>query len=270
MTDPRGLFFTSIPKSGKNLIYSFLEELAYQRPAISREKALWHLEAPWLAAAGRHCTYALPPVPREQRSGLPDAFREFLVAATALPARQVLHHHFPYSRELAGGLHAAGVPVVFVARDPRDLLLSMADYILIQKKPAHLAGKYALLDRRTLIARLWEGDEELISLTDYFAAFAGWRNAPGVISLSFESLVGEAGGGDDGEQRTTLGKLAAALGADEGSAFERACAKTFNRRAGTFFKGRRGRWREEKEVAVLAVLQSPAMQVLAVKWGYVD
>jgi hypothetical protein len=270
MTDARGLFFTSIPKGGKNLIYSFLDELGYARPAIPREKALWHLEAPWLAAAQRHCTYALPPVPREQEAGLPGAFRDFLGAVTALRPREVLHHHFPHGQELAAGLRAAGVPVVFVARDPRDLLLSMADYILVQKKPVHLAGKYEQLDRRSLIVRLWTGDEELISLPNYFAAFAAWRETPGVIPLNFESLVGEAGGGNREEQTGALQKLAVALGSIDGPTFKRACGRTFNRGAGTFFKGRRGRWREETEPEVLAVLQSPSMQALAVKWGYVD
>jgi hypothetical protein len=270
MIEPKGLFFTSIPKGGKNLIYSFLEELSYIRPPVAREKPLWYVEAPWLAAAGRHCTYALPSVPSELRPDLKASFAEFLGVATSLKPRQILHHHFPHCPELAGSLRSAGVPVVFVTRDPRDLLLSMADYILVQNKPTHLAVKYQQLNRRDLIARLWAGDEELISLSDYFAAFFGWRAAPGVITLNFESLIGEAGGGERETQRAALRMLVDALGPVKDVAFDRACARTFNRGAGTFFKGRRGRWREENEAEILAILNSPAMRALARGWGYTE
>jgi len=270
MSDTNGLFFTSIPKAGKNLIYSFLSELGYKRAPIPRDPALWLVEKPWLEQVKRRCTYALPPMPAELATGLDEAFEVFIKAVTRLGGREVLHHHFPYGRALAERLHSAGVPVVFVTRDPRDLLLSMADYILVQKKPAHLAANYAELDRRSLIARLWSGDDELISLADYFAAFSGWRQAPGVITLHFEALIGEAGGGSQAEQARALKALVTGLGDVDDLVFQRACLKTFNRGAGTFYKGRRGRWREETDLEVLSLLQAPAMRSLAATWGYVD
>ncbi|HND61298.1 MAG TPA: sulfotransferase domain-containing protein [Opitutaceae bacterium] len=266
-TPLRGLFFTSIPKAGKNLIYSFLNELGYGRPAIPREGAVWSAERPMLAASGRRCTYALPP-PAEDAATIDGQASRFADQVATLGDRQVVHHHVPFSAGLASRLAAAGVPVVFVYRDPRDVLLSMADYILNQGSPAHLAGRFAGRSRAELVQVLWAGDDLLVPLAAYIDAFDGWRTDPRTVSVRFEDLIGERGGGTAEIQSAALRRIAGQLGAVTPAALARAQAKTFNPKAGTFFKGQAGRWREETEPAVRAVLHANQMMELATRWGY--
>ena len=266
-TPLRGLFFTSIPKAGKNLIYSFLGEFGYARPKVDREGAVWSAERPMLAACGRRCTYALPP-PAHDAATVDSQATRFADQVAALGDRQVVHHHVPFSAGLAARLAAAGVPVVFVYRDPRDVLLSMADYILNQGSPVHLAGRFAGRSRAELVQVLWTGDDLLVPLAAYIDAFAGWRTDPRTISVRFEDLIGERGGGTAEIQSAALRRIAGQLGAVTPAALARAQAKTFNPKAGTFFKGQAGRWREETEPAVMDVLQRPEMRALAERWGY--
>lgn len=264
----RALFFTSIPKAGKNLVYSFLGELGYVRPEIAREAAVWWTEREWLHRAGRQCTYALPPPVGQDEGNLESACRSFLSQLVGCGPRQVVHHHIAFNEAFAGEIRRAKMPAVFLCRDPRDVLLSMADYILVQRKPLHLAGRFAALGRSDLVTRLWNGDEYLVGLPDYFAAFARWRTAPGVLALRFEEVVGEAGGGTASEQQAALRRLAQELGLTNESRLARACAATFNPRAGTFYKGRAGRWREETDDRIAGLLKSRGMTKLAEDWGY--
>jgi sulfotransferase 6B1 len=267
VSDLRGLLFTSIPKAGKNIIYSFFHELGYSRLGVERDLALSAAEEPWLRQAHRAETYALP-AQSGSRSVVEHGLKTFLQAVSVIKDREIIHHHFPYTPGLATPLQAAGVPVVFVYRDPRDVLVSMADYILVQKKPMHLAEKYRGLERVALVERLWTGDGELVSLPTYFEMFAGWRNAAGVISARFEALIGEKGGGSSSVQRDVFAAITQKLGDLSAPFAERACRAAFNPRAGTYYKGRIGRWNDETDPSIVAILTGREMTELAVQWGY--
>lgn len=264
----RPLFFTSVPKAGKNLIYTFLGTWDYQRADLPREAALAAAEAPWLAQTGHRATYALGADNPHRGDHVTKPLQEFLDGAAALPEKSVTHHHFPHVGSLAERLRGTNLAVVFVYRDPRDILLSMADYILNQSKPAHLAKTLGGLGRPKLVERLWQGDRELLPFPDYLGMFAGWREEPGVLGLRFESLIGESGGGTSAEQTVAVEALAASLRLPKGTKLAQAQARIFNARAGTFFKGQAGRWRYESAPEIRAILASSAMSRLTRDWDY--
>ena len=267
-TSDRGLFFTSIPKAGKNLVYSFLAELGVQRATIERERAVWAAESGHLAAAGREFTYALGAPAMGLRPMLPLALEQFSEAAAVMAPGVVIHHHFPFEPSLYTCLAQAGVPIIFVYRDPRDTLLSMADYILVQRKPGHLVAHFAAAERDELVERLWTGDDRLLGFGLYFQAFWSWAQSPGVTAFRFEDLVGESGKGSGIAQTEALRQLAALVPPVSESIFRDAQARTFNRKAGTFYKGVAGRWREETGPRIKNVLFSGGMRDLVLLFGF--
>lgn len=262
----RGVFFTSIPKAGKNLIYTFAGALAIGRSDIPREDAVWAVEEAHLRRARRTCTYALPPCP--QPADLAAGFNRFVTSLDRLLPGTILHHHFAFDARLADALQRAQIPIVFLRRDPRDILVSMADYILAQGKPAHLATRYAGLSRPEIIEHLWTGDQELMGFADYVETFRPWTQAAGVEGFAFEDLIGERGGGGAARQRAALERLAGVFQIGDLARFERACSATYNSRAGTFFKGLAGRWTLETDLEIAGILRSPAMSTVAAAWGY--
>lgn len=264
----RPLFFTSVPKAGKNLIYTFLGAWEYRRTDLSREAALAAAEAPWLARSGHRSTYALGSDDPHRLASAKEALQDFLQRTAALSGKSVIHHHFPHTPEIADRLKGTDLAVVFVYRDPRDILLSMADYILNQSKPAHLAQALGKMCRQNLIERLWQGDELLLPFPDYLGMFAGWRDEPGVLGLRFESLIGENGGGTRNEQSIAVASLAEKLRLPVGSKLEQAQGRIFNRNAGTFFMGQANRWRRETDPAIRTLLASTSMCRLAREWDY--
>ncbi len=265
-TSPR-LFFTSVPKAGKNLVYSFLAAVGFQRHGLRREPAIHFCEQPWFGSS--RCTYALPAPEPGEAERLPQEWKRFLAGLDDFPAGQAHHHHFPFHAGLASALDARGVPKALLIRDPRDILVSMADYLLVQAKPAHLAARFAGLERPALIERLFTGDDVLVPFCDYLASFEGWRRDPGTLTLRFEDLVGARGGGDDSWQSAAFTRLARHAGMEENPALvQHGAERAFNPKAGTFFRSRIGRWREEGQSSVQAVLSAPDLRAWVGRWGY--
>ena len=260
------LFFTSIPKAGKNLIYSFINELGYQRDVQVREQVVRLAEQPWLDQAGASMSYALGPFAAS--AIFPQAISNYMEGINSggdLPI--VGHHHFPYSQEFTRFLNPSKIVAAFVYRDPRDVLLSMADYILNQHKPAHLAEQWGREDRDVLVEKIWQGQDGLLSLPEYYKCFAAWRDVPDVVEMRFESLVGERGGGAALLQRTSFQSLYSALGGEDDVEFDRALARAYNPDAGTYFKGRLNRWKEEGG-KITQLLGCKEMASLVQEWGY--
>ncbi len=261
------LFFTSVPKAGKNLIYSFLAAVGFERHGLRREPAIHFCEAPWFGASRR--TYASPPLEPGEENRLAEAWTRFLAGLADFPAGQAHHHHYPFQAELAAALARRRVPKTLLIRDPRDILVSMADYLLVQSKPSHLAARFAGWPRPALIERLFTGDAALAPFCDYLASFEGWRQDGGTLTLRFEDLVGDRGGGDGDRQIAAFTRLARHAGMEENPALiQHGAAYAFNPKAGTFFRSRAGRWREENEPSVRALLAAPGLRALAARWGY--
>lgn len=257
----RPVFFSSIPKCGKNLVYSFFNTLGYHRHVWrNNPSAMLHH-----ARFGRD-TYAFAapaPYSAEQLREAPDVIgRELGLAGGGGPV--IGHLHLMDDVDPSHFLRAAGFQQLFVYRDPRDTLVSMLNYARVQGHPEHVARRLAGLSDEDALIFLLEGAHDLAPFAEYFDAHRGWLDRRDVLSLRFEDLIGVSGGGDEAAQRKAVGQLAALIDvpADD-PRIDAARMRTFNRHAGTFHRGQIGAWRESFTPKVESAYQALAAQRLA-------
>jgi hypothetical protein len=179
---------------------------------------------------------------------------------------QVLLAHLPFDPSSPELLEREGVKALFVVRDPRDIVVSLAHYIGARgDHPLHSA--YAGRDVRARIELAILGDSEARppapSIESLLAGFAGWLES-GALVVRFEDLVGERGGGDAGAQARTVDAVYAHLGLESSPEL---AARTFSDLSPTFRKGSIGQWREHFDPELEALLEREAGRWMEV-YGY--
>ena len=239
MTSGGRVLFTSIPKCGKNLIYSFMGALGWIPAPISAEVGAASYASDESGVLPR-ASYGYPaPDAAATPAEAANTVRAELAAA---PPGTVVHGHLAYSPALVAAARAEGASVVFVYRDPADAVLSAAAYARYRHLPPHIWNRLGHLDFDELLIALIGGHDNVLSLAEMYAAFQGWRHEPDVLALRFEDLVGTQGGGSATAQQATLESLTRHIGwygsQDE---LRSAIERTFNPAAGTFFRGQIGR-----------------------------
>jgi len=168
---------------------------------------------------------------------------------------EVLYGHYPYAPQDAETLKRCGARVVLMLRDPRDVAVSLAHYILKQGD-AHRLGPYFRdrlpdFDARLMacIRGVTAGESGaksgLEDLGTRFRSFLGWAREDGALLCRFEELVGARGGGSDEVQRKALGDLYRFAGLpSSGAMVEEAALQLYSTHSTTFRKGVVGDWRE--------------------------
>jgi hypothetical protein len=133
-------------------------------------------------------------------------------------------------------------------RDPRDVLLSMVDF-LVGSEPSQL-GAFPDHHVYAAILRSVETVEERLTIALTDPAFPGvdafvraqWLlRHPRVCQVSFEELIGVSGGGSAARQSTAVARMASFLGVD--ADVRTIAGRIFNDKAHTFHRGQIGRWR---------------------------
>jgi hypothetical protein len=208
----RPLFLISIPKSGTHLIYELVRAFGYhtggEPPEFPNGQTWYHVEY-----QNSHTAAA-----------------DFFVDTIRRAPFGNRHHRFISS------------PAIFVYRHPLDVLVSEAHYYHLDGKTA-FAGWFEGLDFRARAGRLLNENHLLGSLRERTAKFLPWLDFPNVIGVSFEELVGEAGGGIDREQQDLIWSLQLKLQVP-GDPREIA-ATVFNTQAATFRAGQIGAYKRE-------------------------
>jgi sulfotransferase 6B1 len=108
----------------------------------------------------------------------------------------------------------------------------------------------------------------LESMAERLDAYLGWLDAPGVLAVRFEDLVGARGGGDVDRQRALIRDIGAHVGrslsADDA---ERIASVVWSPSSSTFRRGAMGDWRRHFTDDHTALVKSTAgRQLLAM--GY--
>jgi hypothetical protein len=168
-----------------------------------------------------------------------------------------LHQFDPHQIDdgfLSEWLDTGSPRIVFNYRDPRDVLLSMVNFLSSETTGRgvghftdHRLYSGILRDAGSLRERL------TIALTD--PCFPGadaferglWMlRHPAVCKVSFEELVGPQGGGSRERQRAAVARIAGFLGAEAAPGHDPVAVadELFNDRAYSFHRGRIGAWRE--------------------------
>ncbi len=170
-----------------------------------------------------------------------------------LPAGAAVTAHLVHRPDYVEALAGLDLALFLVLRDPRDVALSLAEYI--PTLPAHYLHEVFLQlpfeQRLTACIRGlaeprpdWDS-AALHDVAALFGQFLPWAREPGACCLRFEDLVGEAGGGDPGRQRDALRRVARALDVplDE-AALSTVARGIFDRASPTFRSGEIGGWRQ--------------------------
>ncbi len=261
------VFVTGVWKSGNHLAYSALNEMGIPGPFNGIAAHLLFGRYAWakriLRGSKGHEDAA--------QVGLEtDAYvnRRYIGRQVRQLSGRIMGGHAAYSPELEAVLREGEARMICIRRDPRDILISFADWIG-GRPDFYMHGDFAPLSREARVAFLLRGGQTAAGPLLPFAAILdrglGWRQAPGVLQVSFEDLVGPAGGGDAAAQTAALAAIHAHVAAPV--PLSDVDASAIYGGSLTFNKGRSRRWRELDDAALVAEIETTLAPQLG-PWGY--
>jgi hypothetical protein len=208
----RPLFLISIPKAGTHLLYELAKGFGYAEGIVTNSAAV--RPGQW------YCI--------EYSNSHTSARHFFIDSVRENPFGNRAH---PFMRS----------PAIFMYRNPRDILVSEANYYH-KDGNSPFAAYLARFSPKERLLRLIDDPWLLGNFRDRMAEFVPWLDLPNVIPVSFEELVGPSGGGDAVMQRRLIWSLQLKLQIPgDPAAF---AAQVFNRASPTFFAGKIGAWHE--------------------------
>jgi hypothetical protein len=255
------IFLNSIPKSGTHLLMQALDEMDGIRPTGV------HLQKAKVVRDGSE------PVERSRDIAWDKV--EKVLRRNARPG-QYMSAHIWAQPELFEQLTTNGYSILFMIRDPRDVVVSQAAYVKrLRRHPDHERFSRALesdQDRYRAIIEGYGADESGpvgVSLAERLEGFAPWLDHPDVLTCRFEDLIGPSGGGSRDVQTATLRKVAAAIGAPlDAAEAEALSGQVWSPRSATFNKGRIGGWRESFDDRTRELFDTVVGRELMDKYGY--
>jgi hypothetical protein len=158
----------------------------------------------------------------------------------AIDNGQFITAHVPYSHKLDCYLDKIGFKVIYIVRDPRDVLVSLYNFHLKNFKPYSKVLKS--IPTEAGINRIYEGMEtkgaRLSPLPHRVRNSLGWFNSKNVLAIKFEALIGEKGGGSKELQLQTIQDILSFLSIDTANLAQEIQHKVFDTEAQTFNKGK--------------------------------
>jgi hypothetical protein len=233
-TGPK-VFLNSIPKAGTHLATLELEKLGVRTSGIHVKTREVNLEA-------RNNEPKL-----EFRADLA-TFDRF---ARKMRPGQYLTGHTPWDPALLDYLEANGLRSIIMVRDPRALLVSEHHYIMGLKRHYLHDQLASLPDEVSRLRLLLHGSKDpfVRGIRRKLERFLPWVQHPDVLTICFENLVGQSGGGSIDARLATLKEISGFLPVGHDELDELAEAPT--RRTATFRKGRVDGWRDELPQCIL-------------------
>lgn len=255
MTPP--FFLTTIPKSGTHLLTRFFQLDDLERLPFGERDLVHGID---LLFFHEHHTADYE---RAKKASLDEEHRaatraHYLAAlqrsfGCLLDMRPGFYafFHVPFDRAVYHCVRAAGMPIVFLTRDPRDVAVSLTHHIL--KRPG--TPKFETIKRLPTGEERYEavisgfsaqeeGRASFLPLAYLFERYEGWLSAPDVLLLRYEDIIGPNGGGDRDAQYEAYERLADHIGlsvpADE---LRRRVDLIYDPDAPYFISGKTGHWR---------------------------
>lgn len=264
------LFLNSVPKAGAHLAEKALAELGYRRgqgplgssTVFGRQQFVKSVQRrPWVTAD-------VVLVGIEVVAPVTAAWLRRRLSSVA--PGQYLRGHVQHSGAFAALLDELDYRVLHVVRDPRDVVVSHAHYMLARPRhPFHrfyqeLGGWSERL--AFSISGGWiPGSGYLVSIAERYRLMEPWKTHPGALTIRFEDLVGERGGGSEASQEESLQRISELIGATDVDVA--AIADAIFGDSSTFRKGRIGGWRESFDSGHHEIFDRIAGDLL-LRWGY--
>jgi hypothetical protein len=179
--------------------------------------------------------------------------------------------HIPFDEGYPEVLGRTKTTALFMIRDPRDIAVSEAHYVVRHPEHPYHRRFAEVPDIRGRIALAIDGDHVigLESIVDRLDRYEGWLRGPTLV-VRFEDLVGPDGGGDLDRQRQLVEAIYRHLGVDARSELvEHACSRLFSSDSPTFHKGAIGGWRTQFDDELLEHFRTTVGD-LAEHYGYLD
>lgn len=181
-----------------------------------------------------------------------------------------LRGHVQHSETFAALLEERGFRLLHLVRDPRDVVVSHAHYV--RDRPRHVfhafyrdLGSWEEQLAFSIRGGRVPGVGRLLSVAERYRSMEGWEGYPDALTLRFEHLVGEAGGGGESEQRRSLLRLARWMDRAPEAA-EALVGRVFGS-SSTFRRGQVGGWREAFSARHRELFTEIGGEVLE-RWGY--
>ena len=222
-------------------------------------------------------TLDLVPFLRYQGTLAMDSRKEAIRRIENLTPGGVLSSHHARDSELDNLIDHCGIKVLFIIRDPRDVSVSL--YYWIEKTQYHHFHN-TFIDLPNKDERLMkiitgfepentDGSKQgIVSIDYHFRRRLSWMENPRYLTVRFENLIGQSGGGDMNNQLSTLKSIQQFL---EIKLLDRDYKyiqdNIFSRRTATFRRGLIGSWKEEFSDAHKAAFKEFAGDLL-IDLGY--
>lgn len=262
------VFVTGVWKSGNHLVYSALNQLGVEGPFNG-------IAANLLFGRGQT-------IKRIIRGSLPMTCGIDIGLETGARIRpgylrktlrrlhgRIVGGHAAYSDEFMFLLRDEGARIISIRRDPRDVLISFADWI--GERPDYFMYQdFVDLNREERVVRLLRGGPgsgyTLVPFTEVLRRARPWLKVElGILPVAFEDLVGPMGGGTQSRQLAVLDALCSHLELTPPAEPEWATRIYGGSR--TFNEGRVGRWRELGSNDLKDEIKERLGESL-VSWGY--
>lgn len=263
------VFVTGVWKSGNHLAYSAINALGIPGPFNGISAHLLFGRYAW---AKRFLRKGKTRGPSIQVGLETDALvdRSYIEKQIKRLEGKILGGHAAYSVQLEDALIGAGARIVCIRRDPRDILVSFADWI--ESRPDfYLHQMFNGLSREDRVRRLLKGGNGngfvLLPFSTVLSRAQGWMQSEAALQVSFERLIGEKGGGSADRQSEDLKAIHTHIAAP--ISFEKVPIDSIYGGSLTFNKGRSQRWRELQDAALIDQMQEELDPFLKL-WGYAN
>lgn len=159
---------------------------------------------------------------------------------------QVIASHLRFDAAFPDVVDRRHVPAVFLVRDPRDLVISQANYVA--RRSDHrfnpLFAERAGSRERLELAIVGDPEHGLRSVGERLQVYAGWLSSDALV-VRFEDLVGPGGGGDPHRQTEAVRAIYRHIGLTiEDDFVTQVCGRLFSSESPTFRRGSIGQWRD--------------------------
>lgn len=237
------IFFNSLPKSGTHLLSKALTGL----PGI--EHSGYHIERRMIAK------FVDPDIdyPLEGREDLhiPRDLPWIERLLAEIKPGQFVTSHMYYNKPMFNVLNKMRFKSILMLRDPRDVVLSWANYV--SKEKTHLLYPFFCEKEMEFtiscgiqgVSKEETGTRRQAPISELINRHYRWISEGGAFLARFEDLIGERGGGSKKLQKRLLKDLSRFLEVEaDGRTIQAVCESLFGGTY-TFNKGMIGRWREE-------------------------
>jgi hypothetical protein len=159
---------------------------------------------------------------------------------------QIAMGHLRFLPQYPELIAETGVRPIFLIRDPRDVVVSLAHYTPEHTREDLRALFASAPEFRERLRLMIVGDRArgLPSIGDRLQHFSGWLDTEAVV-VRFEDLIGPSGGGDAVGQRAVLASIYRGIGLEvDDRLLGSISARLFSSVSPTFRQGSIGQWRQ--------------------------